>query len=182
MMQGVQNNLAARIPTRQRCWLRSTPPGISRTSRWPPRCSWPPDGTAHPAGRRARCRQDRGRQGACRGAGHPAAPAAVLRGPDLRRGPVRVELPAPVAGHQAGRGPRRGAAGRGPVQRRIPAGPPAARRARPPRAAPGGAADRRGRPGGRRVRGVPVRVARRVRGHDPGTRHPPGPGSARSWC
>ena len=88
-----------------------------------------PDGPADPARGRARGRQDRGGQGAGQRAGHAADPAAVLRGADRRRGAVRVELPAPAAGHPAGRGPRRDAARRRPVQRGLPAGPAAAGRA-----------------------------------------------------
>ena len=53
---------------------------------------------------------------------------------------------------------------------------------RPPRAAAGGAADRRGGPGRRRVRGVPVRAARRGRGDDPGAGHPAGASCRRSRC
>ena len=49
-------------------------------------------------------RQDRGGQGAGRGARHAADPPAVLRGHRRRRGAVRVELPAPAARHPAGRG------------------------------------------------------------------------------
>ena len=105
------------------------------------------------------------------GARHAADQAAVLRGPDLGRGPLRVELPAAAARHPAGRGPRRDAARGGPVQRGLPARPAAARRDRASGAAPGRAADRRGRPGRRRVRGVPVRAAGRVRGDHPRARH-----------
>ena len=46
---------------------------------------------------RGRRRQDRGRAGAGRGARHAADPRAVLRGHRLRRGALRVELPAPAA-------------------------------------------------------------------------------------
>ena len=56
----------------------------------------------------------------------------------------------------------------------VPARPAAAGRARPSGPASGGAADRRGGPGRRRVRGVPVRAAGRVRGDHPRAGHPAG--------
>ena len=67
-------------------------------------------------------RQDRRREGAGPRAGHPADPAAVLRGPDRRRGALRVELPAPAARDPAGRVARREADRRRPVHRGVPAG------------------------------------------------------------
>ena len=52
-------------------------------------------------------------------------------------------------------------------------------RPRPPAERPAaGAAHRRGRPGRRRVRGLPARAARRLGGHDPRARHRPGRGAA----
>ena len=112
----------------------------------------------------------------------PADPAAVLRGPDRRRGAVRVELPAPAAGDPAGRVPARGAARRRPVHRGVPAGAadPAGDPARRPDAA--GAADRRDRPGRRRVRGAAVRVPRRGGDHHPGAGHVHRDPAARSSC
>ena len=62
----------------------------------------------------------------------------------------------------------------------VPAAPAAAGRDRPPRAAPGRAAHRRGRPGRRRVRGVPVRAAGRGFGDHPRAGHPHAPPSRRS--
>ena len=66
----------------------------------------------------------------------------------------------------------RGARRRRPVHPRVPRRTTAAERAASPRPAAGGAAGRRGRPRRRRVRGVPVRTARRVVGDDPRARHP----------
>ena len=62
--------------------------------------------------------------------------------------------------------------------RGLPAAAAAARRDRPPGTAPGGAAHRRGGPGRRRVRGVPVRAAGRGLGDHPRAGHPHGRGAA----
>ena len=108
--------------------------------------------------------------------GAAADPAAVLRGPRRRAGALRLGLPAPAAA-PAG---RRGGGG---IDRRRPARAGALRPAVPGRPAaaagagdrqPRGAARRRGRPGRRRVRGVPARGAQRL--HDLGARarHDPG--------
>ena len=138
---------------------------------------------ADPARGRAGRRQDRGGQGAGGRAGHAAGAAAVLRGARRRRGALRVELSAPAAGDPAGRGARRGA------RARPTCSAPSTCCARPllaaiehPGPAPGGAADRRGRPRRRRVRGVPVRAARRGVGDDPRAGHPPRGACRRSWC
>ncbi len=82
--------------------------------------------------------------------------------------------PAPAARDPAGRGQGRDAPRGRPVQRRLPAGTAVARGARPSGPAARGAADRRGRPRRRRVRGVPVRAAGRGRGDDPRAGHPAG--------
>ena len=84
-----------------------------------------------------------------------------------------MELPAAAARRSgwprraARRSPRPTCSARSTCCRR-----PLLRRDRAPGPAPGGAADRRGRPGRRRVRGVPVRAAGRGRGHHPGAGHP----------
>ena len=66
-------------------------------------------------------RQDRGRQGARRGARHAADPAAVLRRHRRRRGAVRVELPAPAAQRSGSRTRNGRALERGrPVRPRLP--------------------------------------------------------------
>ena len=98
--------------------------------------------------------------------GRAADPAAVPRGHRPPPRGLRLGLPAPAAGDPRRRGGRRGARA---VRARVPAAAPAAGGARARR--PGGAADRRGRPRRRRVRGVPARVPRRLRDHDPGARH-----------
>ena len=54
------------------------------------------------------------------GARRAAHPAAVLRGPRRQRGALRVELPAPAAGHPAGRGAGAVAGRRRPVHRGVP--------------------------------------------------------------
>ena len=97
-------------------------------------------------------------------AGHRCAadPASVPRRhrPASRR--LRLGLPAPAAGAAGGRGRnRRGRA----VLASLPAAPAAARG--PRIRGRGGPADRRDRPRGRRVRGVPARVPVGLRGHDP---------------
>ncbi len=107
-------------------------------------------------------RQDRGRQVAGSGARHAADPLAVLRRNRRRRGTVRVELSAPAAQHPPRRGERRRSSGR-----RTCSAPttsirrPLLRALEHPGPAAGGAADRRDRPGRRRLRGVPARAARR---------------------
>ena len=113
---------------------------------------------------------------------HPrrrADPAAVLRGHRRGAGALRVGLraPAPVRAQPPGRGRRPGPADPGAVRAGLP------RRAAAPARDPGRLgrrpADRRARPGRRRVRGVPARGARRLRGDDPGDRHDLGRGAAR---
>ena len=142
-----------------------------------------PAAAAAAARRRGRRRQDRGGQGARRRARHAAGAAAVLRGHRRRRGAVRVELPAPAARHPARRGARRRRSTRPTCSRPSTCVErPLLRGDRPSRAAAGGAADRRGRPRRRRVRGVPVRAARRVVGDDPGARHAARGASRRSSC
>ena len=121
------------------------------------------------AGRRGGRRQDRGGQGAGRGARHRTDPPAMLRGARSVGRALRMELPAPVAGDPGAsrRGCRRH---RGPdLLGKIPAGTAAAGRDPPRQAA--GAADRRDRPRRRRVRGVPARTAVGFPGLDPRTRH-----------
>ena len=139
---------------------------------------------AAPRGR-GRRRQDRGGEGARPRHRRRAAPAPVLRGHRRRPGGVRVGLRPPAAAPARRRGHgcaerrgdrrRRGRA----VQRAVPR-PPA------PAAGPGGVgrrrparpADRRGRPGRRRVRGVPAGDPLRLGGHDPRARHVPRRGPA----
>ena len=139
------------------------------------------DGAAAAARGRAGGRQDRGGQGAGRHAvdtpllrlqcyeGLTAAEA--LYEWNYPRQLLAIRL-AESRGEHAGRGR--------PVRRRLPAAPAAAGRDRPSRAAAGRAADRRGGPGRRRVRGVPVRAARRGLGDDPRAGHPAGRASGRS--
>ena len=137
--------------------------------RWRCRSTWRLDArAAAAAGGRGRRRQDRGRAGAGGGDRRAADPAAVPRGhrPAPRR--LRLGLLAPAAGAAGGRGRRRrGRAVRPPV----PAAPAAAGGARIRSDAAGRAADRRGRPRRRRVRGVPAGVPVGLRGHDPRARH-----------
>ena len=107
-------------------------------------------------------RQDRGGQGARRGARHAADPAAVLRRDRRGRGALRVELSAPAAERSGS--PTRN---RTPLSEDDLFGPrlpdPRGRccgRCEHPGPAAGGAADRRDRPRRRRLRGVPARAAR----------------------
>ncbi|CAA9529578.1 MAG: Carbon monoxide oxidation accessory protein CoxD, partial [uncultured Solirubrobacteraceae bacterium] len=99
-------------------------------------------------------------QGARGGDRHAADPAAVLRGHRRPPGALRLGLP-----------PSAPAAARRHVDAAVLRGVPAA-----PAAAGGdhaarlGAPDRRARPRGRRVRGVPARVPVGLPGHDPGGR------------
>ena len=72
-----------------------------------------------------------------------------------------------------------GARAAGALRARVPAAPPAARGARARR--PGRAADRRGRPRRRRVRGLPARVPLGLPALDPRARHG-SPASGRSSC
>ena len=129
-------------------------------------------GPPAPARGRGRGRQDRGRQGA-RGGARPATdPAAVLRGHRHQPGAVRVGLRAPDAADPGAvrardLGERRG--GRQAVRPEVPAGAAAAGGG--PGRRPGRPADRRDRPGRRRVRGVPARDAVRLPDHHPGDRH-----------
>ena len=122
-------------------------------------------------------RQDGGRARAGAARRRAPDPAAVPRGhrPPPRR--LRLGLPAPAAGDPRGRGGRAGARA---VRARVPAAPAAARGARG--RGPGGPADRRGRPRRRRVRGVPARVPRRLRDHDPGARDGHARRAGRSSC
>ncbi len=108
------------------------------------------------------CRQDRARAGAGRGRRGATRAAAVLRGNRRQPGALRLGLPAagtaPACGRRHRRpGQPRGLALRPSVPRRAP--DPAGTRDQPVRAA-----HRRDRPRGRRVRGVPARGARRLRG------------------
>ena len=109
---------------------------------------------------------------------HAAGPPAVLRGDRRGGGAVRVELPAPAPEHPprglAGDGARRG----GAVRPGLPDPAPAPACARASRPATCGAADRRDRPGRRRLRGVPARAARRGQRDDSRDRHDPGHASA----
>ena len=101
--------------------------------------------------------------------GGAAHPPAVLRRPRRRARRLRVELSAPAASTSA---PRGGAVSRGrALRRRVPHPAAAARGDRPRRA--GGAADRRGRPRRRGVRGVPARGAVGLPDHHPRAGHDP---------
>ena len=72
-----------------------------------------------------------------------------------------------------------GPGGRGrALQRALPGAPAAAAGHRPVRRTAAGPAHRRGRPGRRRVRGLPARDPVRVRGHHPRAGHLPGRGPA----
>ena len=142
------------------------------------------DAAAAAARGRARHRQDRAGRGARRDAGPAADPAAVLRGHRRHPGALRLGLPAPdpaPAGARGGR--RRGAQRRGgreePVRRAVPARPAGAAGAAQ---APAVLLDRRGRPGRRRVRGVPARGALDLAGDHPRARHGHAPRRRRSSC
>ena len=93
-----------------------------------------------------------------------------------------MELPAPAAGDPARRVAARAARRGRPVQRGVPRGAadPALHPVRRPAAA--GAADRRDRPGRRRVRGAAARVPRRGVGDRARARHVHGRRGRRSWC
>ena len=114
-------------------------------------------------------RAGRGQDGDREGAGSPARPRAdppaVLRGARRRAVALRVGSPQAAAGDPRVRG--RGPAGRRPLRHRVPDGAAAA--AFPARAER--AADRRDRPRGQRVRGVPARVPERLPDHDPRAGH-----------
>ena len=141
-------------------------PGLGRLPgrRGPRHLDVPQPAPAAAAAARGRGRggQDGGGAFAGGGARDAARAAAVLRGDRLRRGALRVELPAPAAQHPARRLPRRGPGRGGPVRARVPDPQAVAAGARAPGPAPGGPADRRDRPRRRRLRGVPARAARRV--------------------
>ena len=110
-----------------------------------------------------------------RAPGHAAVPAAVLRGNRRRRGPLRVEPPAPAARHPAGRSPRTPS-----VTETDLFGPeyllrrPLLQAHRASRPAAGRAAAGRDRPRRRRIRGLHLRAAGRGRRHHPGAGHHPG--------
>ena len=110
-------------------------PATWPTTAWRPPCS-APCGWASRSCWRARPASARpsAAKSLAAGAGHPADPAAVLRGHRHRRGRLRVELPAPVAGDPAGRGRGRRARRRRPVPPRLPGRAAAAPRRRASRA------------------------------------------------
>ena len=112
-----------------------------------------------------------------------AGAAAVLRGAHRERGALRLELPAPAAGDPDRRVAATSSSREAdlfseeylierPILRCV--------RYDGPHAA--GAADRRGRPGRRRVRGAPARGARRGLGDRARARHVHGRCGHRSWC
>ena len=115
--------------------------------------------------------QDRGGQGHGLGLRPQADPAAVLRGHRHQPGAVRVGLRPPDAAHPgAVRAPgRRLRRGRQAVRPEVPAGAAAAGSG--PGRRSGRAADRRDRPGRRRVRGLPARGALRLPDQHPRDRH-----------
>ena len=136
-----------------------------------------------PAARgRAGRRQDGRGQGHGRGPRRTAHPAAVLRGPRRQRGPLRVELPAPAAGHPPRRGAGPVARRRRPVHRGVPPRAPDPGLPPPPGTGGPGPAHRRDRPGRRRVRGAAVRVPRRGLRHHPRAGHAHRGAPARSSC
>ncbi len=86
-----------------------------------------PGGDAGPptaAGGRTGGREDDRCEDPRRRAGHTAAAAAVLRGPDRGRSALRLELPAPAAVHPARRGTWRRHRRIRPVHRGVPGEPP----------------------------------------------------------
>ena len=123
------------------------------------------------AGGRARRRQDVRGQGARAGARRAVHPAAVLRGPDRRA--RRSTTGTTGASCSRSGSPSRAARSSRTTTCSPPSSCRAADPARRPARRPGraGAADRRDRPRGRRVRGPAVRGARRVRRDGAGARH-----------
>ena len=111
---------------------------------------------------------------------HQPHPPAVLRGARRRPGALRVELPEAAPAHQA-RGERPPTRSR-EKEATIFSEPFLIRRPLLQAITPGrqaaGAADRRDRPGGRGVRGLPARGALRLPGDDPRDRHDQGDPSA----
>ena len=91
----------------------------------------------------------------------------MLRGHRRQHRPLRVELSAATAAppHRGHRGPRADGGRADDLQPRLPARAPPAARHHPPRR-PAGAADRRDRPGRRRLRGVPAGGPLRLPGDD----------------
>ena len=113
---------------------------------------------------RGRGRQDRGGQGARPLDRRRAGPAAVLRGHRRLPGRVRVGLLPPAPAPACGRGERRARWSRTSCTReRFLVRRPLLRAIDHHGAGPAGAARRRGRPGRRRVRGVPARDPLRLR-------------------
>ena len=110
--------------------------------------------------------------------------AAVLDTPLIRlqcyegikrsRSALRVELSPSTVADPIGRVVRRGPGGGRVVRPGVPRRSTAPTGDRASRAAARGPADRRDRPSRRRIRGVPLRTARRVVRHDPRARHDPG--------
>ena len=123
---------------------------------------------------RGRRRQDRGRQGARPLDRRRAAPPPVLRGHRRRPGRLRVGLLPPAAAPAGGRGR---AAARSSRTSSTPSGSSCAARccgrSTTTGAEPPVLLDRRGRPGRRRVRGVPARDPLRLLGHRARARHVP---------
>ena len=124
--------------------------------------------------------QDRGGPHPGRGARRRADPAPVLRGARHQHRGVRVGLSPADARDPAARGARRGQVRRHPghLQRGVPDPAAAAPGAGEPRGRAAGAADRRGGPGRRGVRGLPARAAERFRGHAFPRSAPSGPAPA----
>ena len=116
-----------------------------------------------------------------------AGPAAVLRGHRRHPGALRLGLPRQILHLRAAEtaGVRPAATDDAAELETLAVRPAVPDRPADPagdRAQPVGAADRRDRPGRRRVRGVPARGAGRQRGHHPGARHHPGRARRRWWC
>ena len=145
------------------------------TRAWRPRCS-------APCGCRSRC-CSRARRVSARPRRRRRSPPCLdtplirlqcYEGIDAAEALYEWNYPRQLLGIRVGRGRGTTAARGGPVRAELPARAAAAAGDPASRAAPGGAADRRDRPRRRRVRGVPVRAARRVGGDDPGARHAAG--------
>ena len=103
-----------------------------------------------------------------------AHPPAMLRGSRRERGALRMELPAPAPRDQGARG----RAARTPTRSRSTSSPRticSSGRCSPPSGARRRrAADRRGRPRRRGIRGLPARASLRLPGQDPRARHDQG--------
>ena len=169
-------DLAEQLPDVAALLARSTPRTTWPTSRSARRCSWPP-------GWASRILLE-GEPGVGKTEAAKAL-AGALDTPLIRlqcyEGLTSAEAlyewnyPRQLLAIRLAEARRRDAARRGPVQRRSTCWPGRCwPRSSIPGPRPGGAADRRGRPGRRRVRGVPVRAAGRVGGDHPGARHPAG--------